>query len=316
MDSSEFNTLTGLFVTAVEQHPKPDAFLFKSGGKYQGLASDEALRQVAALAQGLERLGLGRGDRLAILSENRLEWALTDYAALGLGAIDVPIYPTFLEPDIEYILRDSGARGVVVSSAVQIKKVLKVLPRLPDLKFILSMDLVNFSGSHAQHWHRVVKDYMNCSSDPVPAFRKKSMEVRPEDAATLLYTSGTTGEPKGVVLTHANIISNVQACRNLFSFGPEDIGFSFLPLSHIFERMLDYFYFSRGVSIAYVESPDAMPQNLLEVRPTVMAVVPRVLEKIHERVMEAVRQAPVARRKMFYWAVKVCRRRLPYVFGG
>jgi len=316
MGSSEFHTLAGLFISAVEQHPKPDTFLSKSAGKYQAISSVEAMRQVAALAQGLERLGLGRGDRLAILSENRLEWALTDYAALGMGAIDVPIYPTLLEPDIEYILRDSGARGVVVSSVVQIKKVLKVLPRLPDLRFILSMDRVSFSGSHAQHWHRLVKDYMNGSPDPVPAFRQKSLEVRPEDAATLLYTSGTMGEPKGVVLTHANIISNVQACRNLFWFGPEDIGFSFLPLSHVFERMLDYFYLSRGVSIAYVENPDAMPQNLLEVRPTVMAVVPRVLEKIQERVMEAVRQAPAFRQKMFHWSVKVCQRRLPYVLEG
>ena len=316
MGSSEFQTLAGLFISAVEQHPKPDAFLSKSAGGYQGVSSGEALRQVAALAEGLERLGVERGDRIAILSENRLEWALTDYAVLGLGAVGVPIYPTLLEPDIEYILRDSGASGVVVSSGAQVKKVLKVLPRLPDLRFIISMDPVRFSGSHAQDWHRVVKDSLISSSDPVPAFRQKSSEIRPEDVATLLYTSGTTGEPKGVVLTHANIISNVRACRSLFAFGPEDIGFSFLPLSHIFERMLDYFYFSRGVSIAYVESPEAMAHNLLDVRPTVMAVVPRVLEKIHERVMEAVRQAPAVRRMIFHWTVKVSRRRLPYVFDG
>jgi long-chain acyl-CoA synthetase len=316
MGSAEFHTLSELFVTAVEQHGKPDAFISKSDGKYQGVSSAEAMRRVAALAQGLEMLGVGRGDRIAILSENRLEWALTDYAVLGLGAIDVPIYPTFLEPDIEYILRDSGAKGVVGSSAVQIKKVRKALPRLPDLRFILSMDRVEFSGSHAQHWHRLVRDYMNSSPDPVPAFRKKCLEVRPQDMATLLYTSGTMGEPKGVVLTHANIVSNVQACRNLFSFGPQDIGFSFLPLSHIFERTLDYFYFSRGVSIAYMESPEAMVHNLLEVRPTAMAVVPRVLEKIHERAMEAVRQASALERMIFHWAVRVCRRRLSYVFDG
>ncbi|MBI1941821.1 MAG: long-chain fatty acid--CoA ligase [Acidobacteria bacterium] len=315
MGSAEFNTLSGLFVAAVEQYSKPDAFLFKAAGKYQGLASAEAMRQVAALAQGLERLGLQRGDRVAILSENRLEWALTDYAALGLGAIDVPIYPTLLEPDIEYILRDSGAKGAVVSTETQLQKVLKVRRRLPELGFILSMDQVDFAGSGARHWHDIVKNELNRFADPVSTFRTKALEVRPEETATLLYTSGTTGEPKGVILTHANIVSNVQACRNIFAFVPEDIGFSFLPLSHVFERMLDYFYFSRGVSIAYPESPDAMPQNLLEVRPTVMAVVPRVLERIHERVMEAVRQAAAARQKMFHWTVKVCRRRLPYLLG-
>jgi long-chain acyl-CoA synthetase len=142
------------------------------------------------------------------------------------------------------------------------------------------------------------------------------MEVRPEETATLLYTSGTTGEPKGVVLTHSNIVSNIHACRDVFSLGIEDFGFSFLPLSHVFERMLDYFYFSRGVSIAYAESLEAMPENLLEVRPTVMAVVPRVLERIHERVMEAVRQAPAARQKLFHWTVKVCQRRLLCLLEG
>jgi long-chain acyl-CoA synthetase len=316
MGSTEFHTLAELFVTAVKQHPKPEAFLFKSGGKYLGMSSIEALGQVAALAQGLERLGVERGDRVAILSENRLEWALTDYAILGLGAIDVPIYPTLLEPDIEYILRDSGARGIVVSSAAQTKKVRRILSRLPDLRFILSMDPLSFAGSHAQDWHRLVKDYLSSSPDAVRTFLKGALEVRPGDTATLLYTSGTTGEPKGVVLTHANIVSNVQACRNLFPFGPKDVGFSFLPLSHIFERMLDYFYFSVGVTIAYVETQEAMAHNLLEVRPTVMAVVPRVLEKIHERVMEAVQQAPAARRMMFHWAVKVCRRRLARGFDG
>jgi long-chain acyl-CoA synthetase len=316
MGLAEFHTLSELLVTAVEQHAKPDAFISKSDGKYQGVSSAEAMRQVAALAQALEMLGVERGDRIAIISENRLEWALTDYAVIGLGAIDVPIYPTLLEPDIEYILRDSGAKGVVGSSAVQIKKVRKALPTLPDLRFILSMDRVEFSGSHAQNWHRLVRDYLNSSPDPVSAFRKKCLEVRPQDTATLLYTSGTMGEPKGVVLTHANIVSNVQACRNLFSFGPQDIGFSFLPLSHIFERTLDYFYLSRGVSIAYMESAEAMVHNLLEVRPTAMAVVPRVLEKIHERVMEAVRQASAVERMIFHWAVRVCRRRLPYVLDG
>ena len=186
MGSTEFRTLAELFVKAVEEHPKPDAFIAKSGREYRGVSSDEALHQVAGLAQGLERLGVERGDRVAILSENRLEWAITDFAVLGLGAIDVPIYPTLLDPDIEYILRDSGAKGVVASSSAQVKKVRAGLSRLPDLRFILSMDRVEFSGSHAQHWHRIVKDSLLSSSDPVPDFRKKCLEVRPEDAATLL----------------------------------------------------------------------------------------------------------------------------------
>jgi long-chain acyl-CoA synthetase len=312
MGFSEFNTLNGLFLKAIEERPKPDAFLTKSAGRYRGLASGEALKQVAALARALERLGIERGDRVALLAENRLEWALTDYAVLGLGAADVPIYPTLLEPDLEYILRDSGSKGVVVSTRAQLKKILNIQARLPELKFVVSMDPVTLPGSGAKEWQQLVAAELERSPDPVEAFRLKALEVHPQDTATLLYTSGTTGEPKGVVLTHANLVSNTQACRQLFPLGRHDVAISFLPLSHVFERMLDYHYFGLGVSIAYGESFEALPQNMLEVRPTVMAVVPRVLEKIRDRVTDVVRQTPPWKQKLFHWAVEVCQRYFPY----
>jgi long-chain acyl-CoA synthetase len=312
MASNEFKTLCELFLRAIDDHQKPDAFLVKRDGQYCGTSSQQALQQAAGLAAALERLGIARGDRMAILAENRLEWALSDYAALGLGVIVVPIYPTLLEPDLEFILRDSEAKGIIVSTETHLRKVQKVRGRLPALRFVLTMDPLKVPSTDAQQWAHVVRDELSRAADCVASFRARALEARPEDAATLLYTSGTLGEPKGVILTHSNIVSNVRGCGPLFALGPRDVAFSFLPLSHVFERMLDYFCFRQGVSIAYAESMEAMPRNLLEVRPTLMAVVPRILERIHDRVMDAVGQASIPKQKLFWWALDIGRQCLPY----
>jgi len=316
MASSDFKTLNELFLKAVEQHSKPDCFLFKHGGRYQGLSSQDALRRAAALAALLDRLGVERGDRVAILSENRPEWALTDYALLGLGALSVPIYTTLLEPDIEYILRDSGAKGIVVATQAQLQKIVNVRTRLPDLKFVLAMDCTKLEGTGAECWEGSLALELAWPVDAVQSFTTRALAAKPEDIATILYTSGTMGQPKGVLLTHANIVSNVQACQELFHLTRDDVGISLLPLCHIFERTLDFICFWAGVSIAYPESLDALPQNLREVRPTLMGVVPRVLEKIHDRVMEVVRAAPSVRQKIFYWAVRVGKEAFPFRLQG
>ncbi len=315
MAGHDFRTLNELFLKAIEKHSKPDAFLYKSGGRYQPFASLEALRKVSALARALDRLGVRAGDRVAILSENRIEWALTDYALLGLGAVVVPIYPALLEPDVEYILRDSGSKGVVVSSREQFQKVASVRRDLPELKCVLPMEGSAGGGTGARVWEEAVEAEL-AAGDPVEFFRARALETRPETTASVLYTSGTTGQYKGVVLTHANLCSNILASQGLFTLGRHDVGMSFLPLSHVFERMLDYQYLWLGVSIAYAESFDSLPQNLLEVRPTVMAVVPRVLEKIHSNVMAVVGASSPAKQRLFQWAVDVGHRILPYRLEG
>jgi len=316
MGSSEIKTLNELFLTAVAEHSKPDCFLFKTEGRYQGVSSQEALRKVAALASLLSRLGVKKGDRVAILSENRVEWALTDYALLGLGAIPVPIYTTLLEPDIEYILRDSEAKGIVLATEAQLAKVVNVRPNLPDLKFVLAMDCANLLGTGAECWEGSIALEMGLATNAVERFTAKALAAKPEDIATFLYTSGTMGKPKGVILTHANIVSNVLECAKLFPLTRNDAGISLLPLSHILERTLDYLCFWRGVSIAYAENLDSLPLNLREVRPTLMGVVPRVLEKIHDRVMEVVRTAPPVRQKIFYWALGVGKQSFPHRLKG
>jgi long-chain acyl-CoA synthetase len=317
MSSSDFSTLNELFLKAIEEHNKPDCLLYKSEGEYRGISSHEALRKAAALASALERLGGKPGERIALLSENRPEWTLTDYAILGMRAITVPLYPTHLEPDLEYILRDSESKGIVVATDVQLRKVLNVWGRLPTLKFVLAMDCSNVAGTGANCWEGSIESELGWSGPMlIDAFKAKALDARPGDTASLIYTSGTMGQPQGVILTHANIVSNIQSTAEVFPLSPYDVLISFLPLSHVFERMVEFFCFWKGVSIAYGESLEALPQNLREVRPTVMAVVPRVLEKIYDRVMDGVRQLPAAKQRLFDWALKVGKQCVPFVLEG
>ncbi len=316
MGENQIKTLNELFLDAVAAHAKPDCFMFKRDGRYLGVSSEHALRKVAALASALSGLHVAPGDRVAILSENRVEWALTDYALMGIGAIPVPIYTTLLEPDIEYILRDCGAKGIVLATEGQLAKIINIRPRLPDLKFVLAMDCANLQGTGADCWEGSVALAMGLTTDAVDSFKAKALAAQPEDIATILYTSGTMGGPKGVILTHANIVSNVLECARIFPLTRDDASISLLPLSHILERTLDFLCFWRGASIAYAENLDSLPANLLEVKPTLMGVVPRVLEKIHDRVMDVVRAAPLARKKIFYWALGVGKRAFPYRLKG
>jgi len=317
MRSSDFNTLNELFFRAIEKHNKPDCLLYKSEGRYRGMSSREALRKAAALASALERLGARPGERIALLSENRPEWTLTDYAILGMRAVTVPLYPTLLDPDLEYILRDSESKGIVVATDVQLRKILNIWGRLPALKFVLAMDCSKAAGTKADCWEGCVESELGWAGPTlIDAFKAKALEARPGDTASLIYTSGTMGQPQGVILTHDNIVSNIQSTAEVYPLSSSDVLISFLPLSHVFERMVEFFCFWKGVTIAYVESLETLPENLREVRPTVMAVVPRVLEKIQGRVMDNVRQLPAFKQRLFYWALEVGKQRVPFVLEG
>jgi long-chain acyl-CoA synthetase len=317
MSSSDFSTLNQLFLRAIEEHNKPDCLLYKSEGRYQGMSSREALRKAAAVASALERLGARPGERIALLSENRPEWTLTDYAILGMRAITVPLYPTLLEPDLEYILRDSESKGLVVATDIQLRKILNIWGRLPALKFVLAMGCSTVAGTKADCWEGSVESELGWSGPTlIDAFKAKALEARPEDTASIIYTSGTMGQPQGVLLTHANIVSNVQSSAEVIPLGSSDVLISYLPLSHVFERMVEYFCFWKGVRIGYAESLETLAQNLREVRPTVMAVVPRVLEKIQGKVMDAVRPLPALKQRLFYWALEVGKQCVPFLLEG
>jgi long-chain acyl-CoA synthetase len=276
----------------------------KRGGRWTPLGYRELAEQVQDFSLGLLELGVRRGDRVAILSENRPEWAITDYACLAARAADVPIYPTLPARQAEYILRDSGAVAVVVSTAAQLEKVRSVRTRLPGLAHVIGLD-PETAGPGVLSFGAVLARG-RAARDRHPEWHDSALNAAPDDLATLIYTSGTTGDPKGVMLSHGNIASNVTTCVDLFSFTAEDECLSFLPLSHIFERMFGHYcMFHAGVVINYAESIDAVPANMMETRPHVMASVPRLYEKIYARVLDSVRSSSPLRQRIFAWGRRV-----------
>ena len=246
-------TLNELFFHASEEHDKQAALQYKSEGSFKGISHRELLERVRHVARGLRLSGVKRGDRVAILSENRPEWAIADYACLTAGLTDVPIYPTLPAEQIAYILGDSEAVGIFVSNAEQAGKIASIRSELPTIRVVISFD-ESVSGTDMSIAALEAKGREGETAESVAEYRRQAEEVKPDDLATLIYTSGTTGPPKGVMLTHNNIHSNVAATRDKIPFTDDDVSLSFLPLSHIFERMGDYMMFATGVSIAYAET--------------------------------------------------------------
>ncbi|HQR45031.1 MAG TPA: AMP-binding protein, partial [Thermoanaerobaculia bacterium] len=293
-EALEARTLLDYFRFAVASG-KPDLMIRKVDAEWRTVSADEFAAMTKGLALGLALLGVDRHDRVAILSENRPEWAAADFATLALGALTVPIYTTYLAPQVEYILRDSMAKVVVVSDAVELQKVLDVRQRCKELEHILVVEPPPWSAGKATPFAEVVKKGTGLLAVDPKAFDERADALVGTDWATMIYTSGTTGEPKGAVLTHGNFVSNVATCSTLFDVTAADVALSFLPLSHVFERMVDYLYFSRAATIAYAESIERLSENFQEVRPHCFAAVPRVYEKMLARVQGAVEQAPAIR---------------------
>jgi long-chain acyl-CoA synthetase len=297
-------TLNELFFTTIQRFgSKPAAVRFKQSGRWLSFTHTELQDRVLNASLGFRELGLGPGDRIAILSENRPEWAVADFATLLLRAVDVPIYPTLPAKQIEYILRDSGAAAICVSTAAQLAKIREIRPGLPGLRSVIAFDR-DATGPDVMPF----SDLMSCGRKALPRYPEWEMEAREvhsDDLATLIYTSGTTGDPKGVMLTHGNITSNVVASANAFAFDGRDETLSFLPLSHIFERMAGhYLMFYAGATIAYATNLDAVAAEMAEVRPTVMTAVPRFYEKLYGRVLDAAMSGSALKRRVFLWARK------------
>jgi long-chain acyl-CoA synthetase len=298
-------TLTELLFGALDRlDSRPVAMRAKQGGAWIELSYRDLGDRIQDLSIGLLDLGLAAGDRVAILSENRPEWAIADYACLAACCADVPIYPTLPARQVEKNLADSGAAAVFVSTATQLEKVLASRDRLPALRHIIAFDrdvtgpgVLSLDELYARG--RVAR--------PARAsWRSDALRVRPDDLATLIYTSGTSGDMKGVMLTHGNIASNVSTCCTLFSFTEHDECLSFLPLSHIFERMFGHYcMLHSGVVINYAESVDTVAADMQRWRPTLMASVPRLYEKIYGRVLDAVRAGSGLKRRLFFWGKRV-----------
>jgi len=296
-------TLNQLFFTTVDRHAGlPAAFRSKVAGAWVAITHRETLERVQAISLGLRELGIQPGDKVSLVSENRPEWALADYACLTARATDVPIYPTLTAKQTEYILRDSESVAVFCSTAEQVDKVLEARDTLPVLKHIIVFDGGSASQRPGVTTLAALEAKGRAAVSKHPNWKQEALAAGPDDLATLIYTSGTTGDPKGVMLSHYNIWSNVQAVLQMIPIGGGDECLSMLPLSHSYERMVDYTLFQAGVIINYAESFDTVAANLGEVKPTVVLSVPRLYEKVYARVLENALSGSVVKRKIFFWA--------------
>ena len=301
------NTLIGIFLEAVRTRHRPDQFLRKTGHGWEAISGERALADVEALALALAEMGVTRGDRVALLGENRYEWVLTDLAVLGLGAVTVPIYPTLTAPQVRALLENCEPRLVVVSTAAQLEKMRAAADGLTGICARIVMDALPPGGPAAERTLAALLERGAILRAATPGrFRETAEAVRPDDLATIIYTSGTTGEPKGAMLTHGNIASDVAGSLEVLRYDAPDRYLSFLPLCHIFERMAGlYTSLACGAAIIYAQNFESVASDALEMRPTIMSGVPRFFEKVHARVMAAASAHPPALRALFRWGLGV-----------
>jgi long-chain acyl-CoA synthetase len=302
-------SVPGLCLTAALKHGKQDALNHKIDGDWTNISAETFVERVRNVALGLADLGIKPGDRIALLSENRPEWSIADLAILSLGAINVPIYTTQAVDQIRYILTDSGARLMFVSNRKLFKHAQEALEGLDSVEKIIFFD-----ESASEDTDRSItlgsleKSGHDRAINKPAAFGAYLKAIRPDDLATIIYTSGTTGEPKGVMLTHANFVSNVLSITSGLPISSTDIALSVLPLSHIFERTGFYIFCYNGVSVYYTASFDQVAENLREVRPTVMTAVPRLFEKVYHRIVKKGFSQKGWKRRAFERSLEVGRR--------
>ncbi len=279
----------------------------KVDGKYRPITYAEYRRNVELFALGLTSFGMKRGDRISIVSENRPEWIVADMALVALGIVNVPIYPTLTPKQIEFIYNDAGVRLAIVSNQFQLNKILRIRQDIKGYEKTIVMSEKGITPDEKvysfSHIYNLGKEYEKAHSG---FFMESLSKSKPDDLLTFIYTSGTTGNPKGVMLTHNNLVSNIKASADVIPFGETDVLLSFLPLCHSFERMAGYYTaMACGATVAYAESVETVRDNLMEVSPTIVTTVPRLFERIYNRMMKQIDSAPPIRQKIFHWAVGI-----------
>jgi long-chain acyl-CoA synthetase len=304
----KLETITDIFFNTVAYN-LPRVMTYKRGGQWIDISSEELYRQVAAVARALQSWGFKKGDHVAILSENRQEWQITDFACLLLGIVDIPIYGTLPADQIVYLLTNSEARAIFVSTHEQLQKVLQIRRQTKIEKIILmddskeQDDIVSFQSLIA-----------NAPAGRDAALDAIGTSIQPDDLATIIYTSGTTGTPKGAMLTHGNIASNISFSLRDFGSASSDLSISYLPLSHITARHLDYYCLQCKVTLAYCPHLEDLPQTMHETRPTIVVSVPRVYEKVYNKVLSETRSG--IKHTIYQWAMRVGRAHRDEILAG
>jgi long-chain acyl-CoA synthetase len=291
----------------LEKFPKEDMLAAKENGSWRKYSTLEIQRTVERLSAGLLALGISGNDmtvegrdKIAIISNNRPEWLIADMAVQQAGGILVPVYPTTSNNEIEFIFNDASVKLVFVSNEDLLKKINDIREKIPSVRYVYTFDEVKGTD----HWRQLLQEDQDLWQPKVDESKKK---IGAKDLATIIYTSGTTGVPKGVMLSHENILSNAMYSKESFPFEdrPEYIALSFLPLNHIFEKMVSYIYLFSGIGIYYAESLDTIAANLQELHPHIFTTVPRLLEKVYERIMSKGAELKGIKRKLFFWAVEL-----------
>ena len=313
-------TLVDLFLDGLSR-PRSDAARTRSAdGTWTSISIDEIGAKVRAIALALRGESFMRGDRVAILSHNRIEWTVTDWSIIMSGLVSVPVYPVLPAEQIRYILADSGAKAVFVENQDQLDKVLSIAPTLPDLRLVIAFDPITSPIEPTPpvlELSTFVHSGNEVSDEVAISYEHFAQETQPEDLATLIYTSGTTGDPKGVMLTHANFHANAILTTRIIPLTQNDVALALLPLAHVFERTVGhYIMWTAGVTVAYAESTETVGRDMVEVSPTIMAAVPRVFEKVIERTEDAARRGGVVKSRIFDWARRVGELRATHELTG
>ena len=300
-------TLVDVFLGVVRRHKRPDTLNYKSGDRWVPISSDEMLQRVQSIAAGLHAIGVKPGDRIALLSESRAEWTLTDAGSIFAGAVDVPIYPTLTPPQVRYILNDSGACVLFLENRAKFDELKEALGECPEVKHVIFFEPDGVTSDDGLTLAQLEEKGRELEQREPGYIARSSAQTKPDELATIIYTSGTTGEPKGVMLTHSNLVSNLIDSSGHLEFGQHDVALSVLPLSHVFERQAMYMYLHRGMAVYFAESLQTIGPNLREVHPTVLVGVPRIFEKIYARIRERAAEAGKLSAALLAWSVNVAR---------
>ncbi len=300
-------TVVDVFNRVARKHKRPDTLNYKRNGQWVSMSSDEMLARVKLIAAGLHAIGARRGDRVALLSDSRVEWTLTDAGSIFAGTVDVPIYPTLTPPQVRYILNDSGSSILVLADRQRYDEIKDALGECPEVKHIVFFDPEGVTSDEGLTLAQLEEKGRELELREPGYIDRLSAQTQPDELATIIYTSGTTGEPKGVMLTHSNLVTNLIDSSGHLSFGEHDTALSVLPLSHVFERQAMYMYLHQGMAVYFAESLQTVGPNLREVRPTVLVGVPRIFEKIYQRIRERAAEGGWLTSALLAWSVSVAK---------